>query len=858
MDHVVKNSLARTIHMPIITDSAELVAYEMDAGLEAGHPDGVVFPRTASEVAQMVTWASQHQVPLIARGAGTGTSGGAIADRGGVIVELARMNRIVELDEFSKQVSVEPGVINFALNECASKANLFYPPDPASGRVSTLGGNLAENAGGPRCFKYGVTTNYVTGLKAVLAHGRIAQFGGCALDYPGSDWVGVLTGSEGTLGIIVEANLRLLRAPRATTMLMAAFDSIARAGDAVSAIIARGLTPATLEMMDRAIVKIVQDYSHLDLPMDAAALLIVEVNGYAASLASQMAEITALLRAHDVGEIIFAETPAAREKIWRARKDSAGALAWLAPAYYASDCTVPRSQIAATLAEINRICAAHAIPVCYLLHAGDGNLHPNYLVADANDHELMARVREVEAHVLAFCVTQGGSITGEHGVGTERRNFMPFMYNADELQAMRDVKTIFDPQDLLNPGKIFPSPVSAPLDLPLPRHVPTSPFAPTLIADAADAIRAWQARDSAQTARVIGGGTKSQKLFSNDLILSTQNLRGVRAYAPADLYVTVGAGTPLAEVQAELARDALWVPLISPWRESTLGGIVSANFNAPLRMRYGYGAIRDLVLALTVVLPNGRILRLGRPVVKNVAGYDLPKLFVGARGTLGLIVELTLKLAPRPRARTTRVIPANDLDRALTWGEGLQRICLNASALLLCSGLTVPGLDAPYAVVYTAEGIAQDVSAEMAEARQAAPAETGAAGIETQEFSGSDLWATWLGAQSPNETSVRVGVAPRDLPMLLRNARAVLDRTAYIADLANGLLYVKGLLTTEMVGTLRDRARAARGYLVVLAAPTRLAELDRWRATPDADALARALQARWDPCGLFNPGAFRV
>lgn len=844
MDLAKRKSLARLANLQPIVDPAELVTYEMDAGLEAGHPDGVVFPRTASEIAQIVNWANEQRVPLIARGAGTGTSGGAIAHLGGLIVEFARMDRIVEFDEASKQIVVEPGVVNSALNEFVGSKNLFYPPDPASGRVSTLGGNLAENAGGPRCFKYGVTTNFVAGMQVVLADGRIVQLGGPALDYPGSDWVGVLTGSEGTLGIIAQATLRLLRAPMAAAMLMAAFDSIERAGDAVSAIIARGLAPATLEMMDQAIVNIIEDYSHPGLPVDAAALLIIEVNGYAASLAPQVEEITAVLRDHHVRDLILAGTPEEREKIWRARKDSAGALARLAPAYYASDCTVPRSKIAVTLAAINRICDAYNVPVCYLLHAGDGNLHPHYLIADANDRELLARVREVEAKVLAFCVEQGGSITGEHGIGSERRDFMQLMYNADELQAMHDVKAVFDYRHLLNPGKIFPSDLEARVDLPSPRQSFTSPFGPTSTGEAAEAIRDWQARDSVQKIRVRGGGTKSRETSSADLILSTQNLQGIRKYAPDDLYVTVGAGTRLADLQAELMRDALWVPHASPWHAATLGGIVSANFNAPLRMRYGYGALRDLVLAMTVVLPNGRIIRVGRPVVKNVAGYDLPKLFVGASGTLGLITELTLRLVPSPRARITLLMPMEDLDSGLHGGSRLQQICLNASALLLCRGVNVPGIHSPYALVYTAEGIPQDVGEEIAEARQAIQVQQIPNMIETTELSGSDCWATWLSAHSPSERSWRFGTAPGDLPAALRDMVAAFGDASYIADLANGLLYIKGSPAGDVLTALRYRAHTANGYAIAL---------DQAGEASDQFGLASALKMRWDPQGRFNP-----
>lgn len=839
-----------------VSDPAELLTYEFDAGLEHGLPDGVLFPHSASDVVKIVTWAGRNEVTLVARGAGTGTSGGAVAEGGGIVVEFARMNRILEFS-VPDRIRVEPGVVNAALDEYLQSHGVFYPPDPASGRVCTLGGNIAENAGGPRCFKYGVTTNYVTGLQVVLADGRLVQFGGDALDLPDYDWVGILTGSEGTLGIITQANLRLLRRPMATTMLMAAFDTVQRAGEAVSDILAHGLVPATIEMMDQTIVRIVEEYSHIGLPVDAGAVLIIQVDGYDAGLSTQVEEISAVLRDHRVRELNLAETDEERESIWRARKDSAGALARLAPAYYASDCTVPRSKIAITLQEITHLCDAHGIPVNYLLHAGDGNLHPNYMVADAGDQELMARIRSVEAQVLAFCVRQGGSITGEHGIGLERRRFMPLMYNGDELQTMRDVKGVFDPHELFNPGKIFPEPLPAPLPLPSVGEPPISPFAPESVEGAVAAIRAWLAGQSPRRLRVRGGGTKSALLPPSDVVLSTAHFTGIRARSAEDYFVTAGAGTPLAQIQEELERDRMWVPLISPWAEATLGGIVSSNFNAPLRMRYGYGGIRDLVLAATIVLPNGRVVRIGRPVVKNVAGYDLVKLFVGAHGTLGLISEVTLKTHALVRARASLLVPVDALELGLNWAESLRRICWSASALLLSRGCNLAGVAAPFELVYTAEGIRQDVAAELEEVQRALRAAHAPEAIRLDQVSGSEWWAAWLGAAKPNETTLRIGMPPRDLPEIVNSTAKTIAGATFMADIANGMLYIKGALNGPELDQIRLAAVAAHGYAVVLDAPTGT-KIDRWGYQPEGGHESRAIKSLWDPQGLFNPGAFNV
>jgi D-lactate dehydrogenase (cytochrome) len=948
-----------------LSDPVELLTYAADAGLESGRPDVVLFPKSAADVERIVAWAAERAVPVVTRGAGTGTSGGAVASGGGIILALSHLQRVVELDEDGRSVVVEPGVVNAELDDLARAHGLFYPPDPASGRACTLGGNIAENAGGPRCCKYGVTSNYVTGLRAVLADGKTVRFGGRALDCPEYEWVGVLTGSEGTLAVITEADLRLLRYPAASRLLMVAFDTVEAAGEAVSEIIARGLTPATIEMMDQTIVEMIEQYAHLGLPEGAAAVLIIEVDGHETSLSPQIDEIAAALSAHGGHDIVVARDAAERARIWNARKGSAGALARLAPAYYPSDCTVPRSKIAQALHEINQICAADGLRVCYLLHAGDGNLHPHILIDDPHDAALMQRVLAAEGQALAFCVAHGGSITGEHGVGNERRHFMPLMYGTAELAAMQDIKDVFDPCGLFNPGKIFPeadrAEVAQMLDAAagmregaqggaspagrrsedascsergLPAETRGSEthggheVAPASAEEAAEVIRSCMEgvrRDRTAEARtthpaysllrldgirVRGGGTKSALLPPAGVTLATRSLAGVPAYAPEDLYITTGAGSRLVDLQEKLGRDGLWLPLASPWPEATVGGIASAGFNAPCRMRYG--SVRDLVLAVEAVLPDGRVVRLGRPVVKNVAGYDLPKLFVGAQGTLGLLTELTLRITPLPRARASLVVPVEEPGHGIEWGSSLRRVCLAASALLLVPGAGLAGLQSgahgapPQALIYTAEGLAEDVAAELASARAVLAGAGAPAGTLRDDITGSDAWAAFLRsgtAGSPQEESngeggadvlapspvpvfppqdmgrlaLRAAVASKDLSRLMSRLIPALGATPYVADIANSMLY----LVAEHPGQLalvRQCALALGGYAVVVDAgpqpqparhvpeagregePAQATEagLDRWGYVPQSLALMRKLKARWDPDALFNPGAFLV
>ena len=663
-----------------------------------------------------------------------------MAEQGGVVLVFSRMNKIVEFDEAGRSVVVQPGVVNLVLDEFVKAKGLYYPPDPASGRTATIGGNIAENAGGPHCFKYGVTTNYITGLEVVLADGQVARVGGRALDYPELDLAGLLTGSEGTLAIITEASARLAGNPPALKTALASFDSVEDAGDAVSAVIAAGLVPATLEMMDQKIMRILEDYAHAGLPVDAGAALIVEADGYPDSVTPQMDEIAAILLSHGARDIRIAQTTEERDRIWYGRKSAAGAMARLAPAYYLVDGTVPRSKLAATLAAINAVVEANAFRVGYVSHAGDGNLHPFILIENPGDADLMRRVHAVGHDVMAICVGNGGSITGEHGVGSEKRQYMTLMYGADELAVMREIKEIFDPAHLLNPGKIFPAEAIAAEPRPPASPPPGSTHAPTTTEEAAEAIRSWTA--AGKSVRVTGGGTKSRGLRPADVTITTGGLCGIHEYALEDMYVTVGAGTRLDDLQATLGRDRMWAPLVSPWPEATVGGIVAANLNAPLRMRYGN--IRDLVLAASVALADGRVVRAGRPVMKNVAGYDLVKLFVGSEGSLGMLTDVSLKLAPLPRSRASLIVPFERAADALACAQKLLRVCLVASSLLVCKGCELQGVRARHVLIFTAEGVPADVEAELTAARQTLQACGAPRPVEEPAFSGSKAWGAWL------------------------------------------------------------------------------------------------------------------
>lgn len=835
----------------IVVDPAELVTYEADAGFDRGRPDAVVYPRTAAEVQKLAAWAQAMGAPLVARGAGTGLSGGAVPERGGIVVEFARLNRILELDADGRSARVEPGVVNLALDVAAKERGLYYPPDPSSGRSAQLGGNLAENAGGPHCFKYGVTTNYVTGLDVVLADGRAMRLGGRALDMPEYDLCGVVVGSEGTLALITGADVRLIRNPPAVKTMMAAFDSDEAAGQAVSAVIAAGLTPATLEMMDRQVMGMIEAYAAVGLPVHAQAALIVEVDGYPESLDSQAEEILDILRDHGAYDLRIAQSEAERQRIWYGRKSAAGAFARLSPSYYMIDVTVPRSRLAATLAGVNALCERYGLQVGHVFHAGDGNLHPA-LLCDVRDSEVMERVFAACREIVALCVAEEGSITGEHGVGLEKRAYMPMMYGGAELAAMREVKELFDPGYVLNPGKIFPDRLPAPQPVRV-GALPEAEFAPGEVAEAAAGLAA---ASRAGRPVWIGGARPAER---QGIRLTMERMAGIRRLAPADMYVTVGAGTPLAELAQELAEQGLQTALAAPWPGATVGGVVSAGLNGPQRFRYG--GVRDNVLALTVALAGGRVLHLGRPVVKNVAGYDLVKLFAGSWGTLGLIGEVTLKVARRPRVRRTLSAPVAQLETGLGWADVVLRQALVASAVVLAP--REPGQSgAPYRLLCTFEGLAEDVAVELA-AAAAALCEAGAEPSEAEDAPAAERWPAFLARHSA-EAVARIGVPRRDgarywagLPTAVQTAGE------WFVDAGAMLFYAAAqpgdAARGEWLAGLAAPAQALGGYAVPLHGAGWPAEGARlWGPPPSGLPLMQALKRRWDPEGILNPGVFVV
>jgi glycolate dehydrogenase FAD-linked subunit len=442
----------------LLTEPEDLRTYECD-GLTGRRvvPAFVALPETTEHVQAVLRACNAHAVPFVARGAGTGLSGGALPVADGVVISLARMNRVLAVDLDSQRIVVQPGVTNLQVSETVAADGFYYAPDPSSQQVCTIGGNVAENSGGAHCLKYGFTANHVTGLTVVLPDGELLTLGGPGLDSPGPDLLGLFVGSEGTLGIATEITLRLLRRPEAVVTQLAAFDSTDEAGAAVSDIVAARILPAAIEMMDRLTIEAAEAAVHADYPCDAGAILIVELDGVAAQVEEDLEALDRICRERGAWEIRTAADAAERALLWKGRKSAFGAMGRVSQSYYVQDGVVPRTKLPAVLRRIAELERAYGLRVGNVFHAGDGNLHPLVLY-DEHVPGQAERAQRLAEEILAACIDAGGSLTGEHGIGTDKACAMPLMFGEQDLEAMQRVRRAFDPAGLANPGKLFPTP----------------------------------------------------------------------------------------------------------------------------------------------------------------------------------------------------------------------------------------------------------------------------------------------------------------------------------------------------------------------------------------------------------------
>jgi glycolate oxidase len=439
----------------LITQPEQLHTYECD-GLTNFRvmPEAVVLPTSAEQVQGVVRVCHRERIPFVARGSGTGLSGGALPIQGGIVISLARMNRILEVDLANARMVVEPGVINLSVTQAVSSAGFFYAPDPSSQQVCSIGGNVAENSGGAHCLKYGFTTTHVLGLEVVLPDGSLIHLGGKTVDRPGYDLTGVFVGSEGTLGIATKVILRVVKRPEVIQTLLAAFNSTNEAGAAVSEIIAAGVLPAAIEMMDNLAIQAAEASVHAGYP-NCGGLLLVELDGPAAEVEQLIGQVREICTNCGAWEIRVAQSEAERAVIWKGRKAAFAAMGRISPNYIVQDGVIPRTALPQVMSEIERLSAAAGLRVANVFHAGDGNLHPLVLY-DGHIAGQQRRAEELAFSILELCVKAGGSITGEHGVGEEKKKFMSVMFAEPDLETMQRVRCAFDPDLLSNPTKVFP------------------------------------------------------------------------------------------------------------------------------------------------------------------------------------------------------------------------------------------------------------------------------------------------------------------------------------------------------------------------------------------------------------------
>lgn len=440
----------------MLAQPAQLAPYESDA-LTAfrARPRAVVLPESAAEVIETVRLCHRAGVPFVARGSGTSLSGGSLPIEDGLVIGLNRLNRILRLDPHERLAVVEPGVVNLDVSKAAAPYGLYYAPDPSSQSVCTIGGNVAFNSGGAHCLKYGMTSNHILGIKAVLPDGEVVEFGGESLESVGPDLVGLFVGSEGLFGIALEITLRLLPKPELYRTVLAAYDSLGAAGNAVAMVVASGLLPGAMEIMDKLAIEAAEAAVHANYPREAAALLIVELEGETTQVEAEFTKVVEVIQESGAYEVRVAQNEDERLRIWKGRKSAFSAVGRLSPDYIVNDGVVPRGKLGHALSEIERLGQAYNIRVANVFHAGDGNLHP-LILYNGNEPGALERAEALAGEILRLCIQLGGSITGEHGVGMEKREYLPEMFSETDLAVMKTIRHALDPQELSNRGKMFP------------------------------------------------------------------------------------------------------------------------------------------------------------------------------------------------------------------------------------------------------------------------------------------------------------------------------------------------------------------------------------------------------------------
>ena len=931
----------------MLSEPDELLVYECD-GLPQHkfRPRAVVFPSSTEETSAVMRLLARERLPFTPRGAGTGLSGGALSLNSGVVIELARMRRILKIDEVNRLAAVQPGVVNSHVSRAVAHLGLHYVPDPSSQPTCTIGGNLAENAGGIHCLKYGTTTDHVLSVRVVLSGGEIVDLDSGGNGY---DLLGTFVGSEGTFGIATEATLRLTPIPPAVRTMLAEFGEVNDASHAVSAIIAAGVMPAALEMMDREIIRAVEaSVFAAGLPLDVGAALLIELDGIEAGLDEEAERVKSICLEHGARECRSARDDNERKKLWAARKGAFGAIGRISPDSMIQDAVVPRSQLPEVLASAYRIAAKYQLRIANVFHAGDGNLHP-LICFDSRSPVEVHNVKEAGRELMEACVRAGGSITGEHGVGFDKRELLSLIFSPRDMDAMLRVRAAFDASGLCNPGKIIPmlrgcgearaqatsafestgtagvSPAASNdftraeiesfnqrdvavneggLDARGPSNngalglhelarfnqdevrkqlgliiaeanvsaSPRLPFSPSAlivspgsIAEVCEVMKlasseGWTVVPAgAMTWLDAGNPINDVKLF-----LSTQRLNRIIEHQPADLVAVTEAGVTLDDFNRVLAENGQWLPLDPPDDgRATIGGVVATGLGGP--QQFGYGAPRRHVIGMKVVLADGTLISVGGKVVKNVAGYDLCKLFTGSMGTLGVIVEVNFKLRPLPFATST-ILVSGERDELFDVARRVIQAPLfpTAAELLSPSCASAVGLteNEQHLLLLKFDGSASAVNYQIESAKEFA----GNCKVDTLVGSNLDAWRWLSGLPSQKELVWRAGLPPSELAAFIASfekAGSAGSPFLWQASVGDGRVRVIEQLHSESaheivsrLTSVRVEVQRHRGTLTIERAPAEIKQQIAWEEFGSAARIMRRIKAQLDPRALLSPGRF--
>ncbi len=894
----------------LVTDPVELTVYECDGlPVHRQSPSAVVIATTREEVVSVVKWCATQGVPFVARGAGTGLSGGCTPEPGAIVIDLNRMNRILEIDPINRIAVVEPGVINVDLSAATAAHKLHYAPDPSSQTACTLGGNIAENAGGPHCLKYGVTADHVLGLEVVLPDGELARLGGPLADRPGLDLTSLFVGSEGTFGVATAITVRLTPNPDAVRTFLAIFDTMGDACRTVTSIIGGGIVPVALEILDRRTIRAIEaSVNAAGYPDDAAAALLIELDGVEAGMDEEENAIAGIARENRALDFRAARDSVERLKLWKGRKSAFGTMGRVNTDLYVLDGVVPRTKLESTLDRVYEIADRHGVVVSNVFHAGDGNLHPN-ISYDGRDPDEKARVQAAGREILEACVEVGGTISGEHGIGSEKREFMPLVHGPDDLQLQRAIRRVIDPAGLANPGKMFPEEASgeaedgkgvereaarAPAGFSPERRPSTSGerdylgagdeiLAPSRVEDAAEIVRSAEEEGHRIVPAGLGAHAGEADSAGPEIrIVSAAAFAGPVVHEPGDFTIGLGAGTPLTEVRdllkshrQEIPFD---VPLLAGDRPTggTIGGLVARGDAGP---RSGsFGGLAPWVLGIEGVRGEGKLFRAGGMVVKNVAGYQWWKLAVGALGRIGLLTRVNFKLRPRPEATRLDLAGFESAESAWDFALGLRASGLEPVALGVLEGEArevVHGLGSPIdearacpcVVAWAFEGGRRRVEWLAAEAARRTAGETAPrAGTDDPEAARTGLGRlAGFGDAGPAPAGdlgiVRLSVRPGDARVASRTTADVPPRSGARAigqwtDVTTGRITIRWSSDEDDAGPLLDSFAKVAGDHAGLARLVHLPPALRDRRARElhpvlSAALARRVIAPFDPRGVF-------